>query len=231
MQRRQKGSGCVDDEAVLGDAAFLDHPFDFAAGGNASAGQQLGDALRLAPAIAGGGMSGVRIGGWRRPLSTRATWRIGFDGVVTRTVGPATFLAWAVRSGGAATFLAWAVGTGGASPLLPHAIRAKTIAAGPFGRGALAALALCPGTIGPGAFAPFAFATGGTRLGRGIARTSATGRTCAGIASAPVGTLAAWTLRTAIVALVEARLRIATLGIAFGATTCAAIRKSARAWT
>jgi hypothetical protein len=43
----------VDRDAVQGDAAFLDHPLDLAARGDAGAGEELGEALRLAGNVAG----------------------------------------------------------------------------------------------------------------------------------------------------------------------------------
>ena len=64
MQRGEQGRGRGDGLAVQRDAAFRDHPLDFAAGRHAGAGEQLGDALRFRLAAGAGGSAGrVRIGG------------------------------------------------------------------------------------------------------------------------------------------------------------------------
>jgi len=86
MERGQQRRGGVDRDAVPGDTAFLDHPLDLAARGDAGAGEQLGDALGFALAAGfRGGTGRVRVGdmGRSRLLAARAARRIGGAGRAT----------------------------------------------------------------------------------------------------------------------------------------------------
>jgi len=153
MERGQQRRGGVDRDAVPGDTAFLDHPLDLAARGDAGAGEQLGDTLGFALAAGfRGGAGRVRVGGVGRSrlLAAGAARRIG---CAAHTTFSATFRARAGRT----------VTESGAGGTLAKGRARGAISSG----GALGALVFGWATAGGGAF-------GTIRLGGAIG--AATGR-------------------------------------------------------